>query len=103
LKWARDTILSVYHERGNDWADVVKGRILHVHDLHVANAVYHRVCSVNFCKMKHILLAHGSEDNALKMVRLGRPQEKQQTDVFLETTKFLEENNDKQITIYDLL
>jgi len=53
--------------------------------------------------MKHIPLAHGSEDNALKMVKLGQPQEKQQTDAFLETTKFLEENDDKQIIIYDLI
>jgi len=30
----RNTILAVCHERGDDWADTVKARILNVHDLH---------------------------------------------------------------------
>ena len=33
-------------------ADTVQERILHVHDLHAADAVYHRVCSVNVHTMK---------------------------------------------------
>ena len=99
----RATILAVCHDRGDDWANAVQARVLQVHDLHAADAVYHRVCSVNFCTMKNIPLAHGSEGNTSKKVKLGRPQEKQQSDAFLETTKFLEENYDEQITIYDLI
>ena len=47
-----DTILAVRHKRGDDWADVIQARILHVHDLHAADAAYHRVCSVNVHTMK---------------------------------------------------
>ena len=99
----RATILAVCHDRGDDWANAVQARVLQVHDLHAADAVYHRVCSVNFRTMKNMPLAHGSEGNTSKKVKLGRPQEKQQSDAFLETTKFLEENDDEQITIYDLI
>ena len=36
-----ETILAVCRERGDDWANAVQVRILHVHDLHAADAVYH--------------------------------------------------------------
>ena len=34
----RDTILAVYHERGDAWSETVQARLLHVHDLHTADA-----------------------------------------------------------------
>ena len=39
----RETILAVCRKRGNDWANAVQARILHVQDLHAADAVYHSV------------------------------------------------------------
>ena len=95
----RDTILAVCHERGDAWADAVLARILHVHDLHAADAVYHRVCSVNFRTNKQIPAVH---ENISKKVKLGRPLEKERLDAFLEVANFLEENDDEQITINDL-
>ena len=55
----RDTILGVCRERGDVWANAVwanavQARILHVHDLHAADAVYHKVCSVNFRTKKQV-------------------------------------------------
>ena len=50
----RDTILDVCKERGDDWANAVQARILHVYDLHAADAVYHRACSTNFRTKKQI-------------------------------------------------
>ena len=44
----KDTVLATCNERGDSWSDTVKARILHVHDLHVADAVYHQTCSINF-------------------------------------------------------
>jgi len=38
----KDTILEVCHERGDEWGNAVQARILHVSDLHAADAVYHR-------------------------------------------------------------
>ena len=50
----RNKILGVCQERGDEWANDVQARILHVHDLHAADAVYHKACSVNFRTMKQI-------------------------------------------------
>ena len=99
----KDTILAICHERGDDWANAVQARILHVHNLHAADAVYHRVCSVNFCTMKQVPVIHDHKGNTSKKLKVGRPPEKQQVDAFLEVARFLKENDDKQITIHDLI
>jgi len=99
----KDTILAICHKRGDVWANTVQARILSVHDLHAADAVYHRKCSINFRTMKCIPMAHEQEGNASKKAKMGRPPEKQQADAFLETARFLEENDDEQTTIYDLI
>ena len=97
----KDTILAICHERGDDWENAVQARILHAHDLHAADAVYHQVCSVNFRIMKQVPIIHDHEGNTFKKLKLGQPPEKQQVDAFLEVAQFLEENDDEQITIHD--
>ena len=57
----RDTILAVCQERSNDSANAVQARLLCVHDLHAADVVYHKVCSVNFCTRKQIPVEHEHE------------------------------------------
>ena len=99
----RDTILAVCRERGDAWAVDVQARLLNVHDLHSADAVYHRVCSVNFRTKKQILAVHEHEMSTSKRAKVGRPKYKERTDAFLEVAKFLEENDDEQITINDLV
>lgn len=44
----KDTLLAICCERADVWSDAVKARILHVHDLHAADAVYHHTCSLTF-------------------------------------------------------
>ena len=41
----KDTILATCCERADSLSDTV---ILHVHDLHAGDAVYHQTCNVNF-------------------------------------------------------
>ena len=48
------------------------------------------VCSVIFRTMKQIPAVHEHE---VKKMKLGRPQQKQQVDAFLEVARFLEEND----------
>ncbi len=62
----RDTILGVCQERGDEWANAVQDRILHVHDLHAADAVYHKACRVNFRTMKQIPVIYEHEKGSLK-------------------------------------
>lgn len=99
----KDTILAVCKERGDYWANAVQARILCVHDLHAADAVYHRVCSANFRTMKQLPAAHGHEGMPPKRAKSGLLLEKQRAEAFLEVAKFLEENDDEQITIQDLV
>ena len=76
---------------------------MNVHDLHAADAVYHKVCSVNFHTKKQIPAVHEHEMNTSKRKRLGRLQDKERTDTFLEVANFFKENDDEQITINDLV
>ena len=99
----RDNILAVCHERGDAWAVDVQARLLHVHDLHAADAVYHKVCSGNFRTKKQIPAVHQHEMSTSKRAKVGRPKYKERTDAFLEVANFLEENDDEQITINDLI
>lgn len=77
------------------WADVVQARILHA-----ADAVYHRVCSVNFHTKKQMSAVHEHEMNISKRVKVGCPQDKERANAFL---AFFEENDDKQFMINDLI
>ena len=42
-------------------------------------------------------------ENSSKRAKLGRPQDRERTQAFLEVASFLEENDDEQITIQDLI
>ena len=75
----KDTILAVCHERGDTWADAVQARLLNVHDLHVAYAVYTE-CSINFRTKKQIPVVHDHETCTSKGVKLGSPRHKEGMD-----------------------
>ena len=81
----------------------MQARILHVHDLHVADAGYHRVCSVNFRTIKQVPVIYDHNGNISKKLKVGQPPEKQQVDAFLKVARFLKENDDEQVTIHDLI
>lgn len=53
--------------------------------------------------MKQIPPVHEHENSSLKKVKVGWPPEKQRTNAFLEVARFLEENDDEQITLQDLI
>ena len=98
----KDSVLSVCHERADSWSDTVKARILHVHDLHAADAVYHQTCSVNFRTKKQMPMAQTTADD-LKRPKLGRPQDDRRAEAFLHVAGYLEDNDDEQTTINDLI
>ena len=92
------------HRRGDAWAETVEAKLLHVHDLPAADAIYyHQECSVNFRTDKQIPIVHQASETCLKRAKMGRPQADERTDAFLEVASFLEENDDEQITINDLI
>ena len=64
-----EKILAVCHQRGDSWAVTVQARILPVHDLHAADAVYHHICSNNFRTKKQIPAAYQTERSCPKKFR----------------------------------
>ena len=99
----KDRDLTVCQERNNSWAHSILARISSAHDLHAADAIYHKACDINFRTMRQIPTGFRREKLCNKKVKLGRPEELDRTEAFLEVAKFLEENDDEQITIGDLL
>ena len=99
----KDTVLTVCQERNDSWAHSVLARILSAHDLHAADAIYHKACDINFHRVRQIPTGFRKEKLCTKKVKLGRPEELDRTEAFLEVAKFLEENDDEQITISDLI
>ena len=99
----KDIVLRVCQERNDSWAHSVLARISSAHDLHAADAIYHKACDINFRTLRQIPTAFRKEKLCTKKVKLGRPEELDRTEAFLEVAKFLEENDDEQITISDLI
>ena len=88
--------------RKNDgWPSTAKGRISYVADLVSEEARYHRTCFANFDSNKNIPKAFSSGDSSEKQ-NLGRPEDSERKQAFLEVAKYLQQN-DEQLTIVDLV
>ena len=90
-------------ERNDSCAHSVLARISSAHDLHATDAIYHKACDINFRTMRQIPTGFRKEKLCTKKVKLGRPEELDRSEAFLEVAKFLGENDDEQITISDLI
>lgn len=92
--------------RNDDWGMEVLSRLEYARDLHAANAVYHKQCSVNFRTNKQVPRQF-DEDNESKVMRKkrrqGRPSDEEKSEAFLNVIKYLEEHDDEQITLSDLV
>ena len=99
----KDTIMATCSERRDAWSEVVQTRVMHVHDLPAADAMYHQKCSVNFRTGKQISKMFVTDEPPQKKKRVGRPQDEEKTDAFVKIAKFLQENVDEQITVGDLI
>ena len=99
----KDTILAICSERRDAWSDALQARIMNVHDLPAGDALYHQTCSVNFPTGKQIPKVFVTDEPAQKKKRLGRPQDEQKLNAFLRVAKFLQGNDDEQITVNDLV
>ena len=100
----KESILTACLSRKDAWSDEVYGRIQMVNDLHAADAVYHQACSVAFRTNKsrpsRNADAYETPPNPNKR---GRPSSTVTDEAFLATVKYLEENDDAQVTVHDLI
>lgn len=99
----KHTVLQTCFERKDEWAEVVRARILHVHDLPAADAIYHQACSVNFRTKKQVPMQFASEQPDVKKRKIGRPPDEEKNDAFFKVARFLQENDDEQISVVDLV
>ena len=99
----KSTILDVWKERQDAWSHSVQARLLHVHDLHGADAIYHQSCSINFRTKKNIPSAFQQNKTSFKRKEIGRPQDEEANQAFLKVIKYLKDNVDEQLTIYYLV
>lgn len=77
--------ITACEQRGNDdeWARTVRARIEFVHDLPAADALYHRVCSINFRTEKNIPLRYQAEEQRdAKKPRVGRRTDTSREEAF---------------------
>jgi len=102
----QESISDLCMKRNDEWSDTVRGRLEYARDLHAADAVYHQQCSVNFRTGKQVPQQYcsASTSDASKRPRLqvGRPIYSTKTVAFLKVAKYLEENDEEQITVNDL-
>ena len=101
------TVSKVCQTREDKWSTEVAGRLAFINDLYAEEAVYHQSC-VNFRTGKSIPKKFQSEvakKGRPKSVgmNLGRPHQQLRYETFLEVAKFVEENDDEQISVNDLM
>ena len=103
----KDMVLKICSERNDEWSETVCTRLMNVHDLPAADAVYHQTCNVNFRTNRQLpqLLTFMRQMSCLlqKERKVSRPQSEGKNQAFVKVVKFLEDNGDEQITVSDLV
>ncbi len=72
-KCLQESLLQQCYTRKDTWAERVQARILHVHDLPAADAIYHQVCSTSFRLGKSVPQRYVTDDVSEKKSKIGRP------------------------------
>ena len=95
--------MKICDARQDKWGADVKSRINFIHDLHAADAIYHKSCDVNFRTEKNIpaSIFSADEQSTIKKHR-GRPDEAR-FDAFSKIIQFVQDNKDEQLTISMLI
>ena len=99
----KDMLAEICLKRGDVWADQVKGRLEYCNDLHASDAVYHHRCNINFRTNRDIPETFQRENHQSAKRKRGRPTDSEKEEAFLRVVRYLEENDDEQITIGELV
>ena len=68
----RETILAKCGERQDPWSNQIKHRVQNVHDLHAADAIYHRQCHRNFMSNLNLPSRYEPEEQLSKRPKVER-------------------------------
>lgn len=101
------TISECCVSRGDDWSFIVKGRIEYFSgELHAADCVYHRSCCTNFRTGRSKPLQYDattqSGESRSKRRKSGRPKDQELDQAFEQMCRYLEQNDEEQLTLSDL-
>eukprot|EP00794_Sanderia_malayensis_P013321 gene13321-14693_t len=98
---AKNTVEQICQDRKDVWAVKVNDRVKTAIDLHAADVVYHKQCSVNFRTGKDIPSYFAAKQGTIpaKKVRRGRPLEEERVQAFERVIQYFEENDEEQLTI----
>ena len=96
----KDNILKICLERNDEWSEAVSAWLMNVHDLPAAD----QTCNVNFRTNRQLPQLYETDElPAAKKRKVGRPQNEEKKQAFVKVAKFLEDNDDEQITVGDLV
>ena len=91
----KDMILKICSERKDEWSETINVRLMNVHDL-PSNLECEQIGNyLNFMRQMSCL--------PQKKRKVGRPQDEERNQAFVKVAKFLEGNDDEQITVGDLV
>ena len=96
----KQKVMDKCDSRNDDWSNEIKVRLSGIIDLHAADAVYHNQCNKNFMANKNIPSSYVTVEQDAKKGK-GRPVDPDQLQAFLDVAKYLEENDDEQVTVND--
>ena len=99
----KTSIMAKCKERNDTWGNQVNSRLAMVHDLHAADAIYHKQCSSNFRTQKQIPKSYETIEQASKKIKTGRPVIDDVQKAYDEVVQYLIDNDDEQITVQDLV
>ncbi|KAK6186089.1 hypothetical protein SNE40_008194 [Patella caerulea] len=99
----QNTVKEICLKRNDAWGNQVLARLEYALDLPAADAIYHQTCNVNFRTGKYIPVSKQKDESPSSKFSRGRPENQTQLTAFLKVAKFLQENDDEQITIGDLV
>ena len=85
--------------RNDEWAFNVAGKIEFFSDLHAADVVYHKTCSINFRTGRKIPVRYSME----KKKKGGRPENTIQRNAFLLSCEYFESNIEEQTSLSELI
>lgn len=93
----RDKVLHFVLERNDSWAFAVQSRLLAVHDLVAAGAIYHKACHSKYFKLRSS--DPGMKENCVR----GRPVDSDKLQTFDSVCEWLESSEPNLLTLSDLV
>ena len=99
----RENVLTHCKTRVDPWSESVQMRLLSVHDLKAAGAIYHRFCLQRFYSNRSCPTKSCPQEDFSKRFKIGKNVEEETAIAFNKVVEYLENNKDTQATVSELV